>query len=77
MRGTRAAHRGPGRTRLRGPRRADAGAEGRPAARFHVPRFVDSATPQMWLCAVCWDEGGGSQWPCATASAKGTEVFTR
>jgi hypothetical protein len=46
-------------------------------ARFHVPRFVDSATPQMWLCAVCWDEGGASQWPCATASEKGAEVFTR
>ncbi|WP_329521226.1 hypothetical protein [Spirillospora sp. NBC_01491] len=46
-------------------------------ARFHVPVFEALGSPQMWLCAVCWDEGTTSRWPCATASEKGAEVFTR
>ena len=46
-------------------------------ARFHVPVFDDLGRPKAWLCAVCWDEGIVSGWPCATASEKGTEVFTR
>lgn len=46
-------------------------------ARFHVPVFEDLGSPKAWLCAVCWDEGTVSRWPCATASEKGAEVFTR
>lgn len=46
-------------------------------ARFHTPRFDDCLSPKAWLCAVCWDEGIVSGWPCATASEKGAEVFSR
>jgi hypothetical protein len=46
-------------------------------ARFHIPVFDDCGSPKAWLCAVCWDEGVTSQWPCATACQKGAEVFTR
>lgn len=46
-------------------------------ARFHTPRFDDLGRPNMWLCAVCWDEWTVTQWPCATASKYGTQVFTR
>ncbi|TYK45224.1 hypothetical protein [Actinomadura decatromicini] len=46
-------------------------------ARFHLPRFDDLGSPNLWYCAVCWDEGIVSGWPCATASEKGAEVFTQ
>jgi hypothetical protein len=46
-------------------------------ARFHLPTFDDVGSPKLWLCAVCWDEGTLTQWPCATASERGAEVFTR
>ena len=46
-------------------------------ARFHVPVFDDLGRPNLWLCAVCWDEGIATQWPCPTACEKGTEVFSR
>lgn len=46
-------------------------------ARFHVPVFDDCGKPNSWLCAVCWDEGTVTGWPCATAVKYGTQVFTR
>lgn len=44
--------------------------------RFHVPVFDDLGKPNSWLCAVCWDEGTVTGWPCATAIKYGTQVFT-
>lgn len=46
-------------------------------ARFHIPRFDDLGSPNMWLCSVCWGDCIVTQWPCATASKRGAEVFTR
>jgi hypothetical protein len=46
-------------------------------ARFHVPRWDGDGQPNLWLCAVCWDEGTVTQWPCATAALRGGEVFAR
>lgn len=46
-------------------------------ARFHVPVFSDAGCPAMWICAVCWDGWSVTQWPCATASKYGAQVFTR
>jgi len=46
-------------------------------ARFHVPVYDDTMTPKSWLCAVCWEEGMVSAWPCETAARNGTEVFAR
>jgi hypothetical protein len=45
-------------------------------ARFHVPVFDDCGKPNAWLCAVCWEEGVVTGWPCATAVKYGTKVFT-
>ncbi|MFH9574282.1 hypothetical protein ACH4MG_27540 [Streptomyces sp. NPDC017454] len=45
-------------------------------ARFHVPVFDDCGKPNLWLCAVCWEEGQVVGWPCATATKYGTQVFT-
>lgn len=45
-------------------------------ARFHIPVFDDCGTPNAWLCAVCWEDGVVSQWPCKTATEQGTRVFT-
>ncbi|MEV4181657.1 hypothetical protein AB0J28_09440 [Streptosporangium canum] len=45
-------------------------------ARFHIPRWLDVATPQSWICAVCWDEGTTTSWPCTAAMENGGEVFT-
>lgn len=44
--------------------------------RFHVPAYMESSTPQMWVCAVCWGDGWVSQWPCKTAVKHGLRVFT-
>ncbi|MFE9127049.1 hypothetical protein ACFYOF_16790 [Streptomyces sp. NPDC007148] len=44
--------------------------------RFHTPVFMDSSTPTMWVCAVCWGESWTTQWPCAAACQNGTRVFT-
>ncbi|TMS00136.1 hypothetical protein [Nonomuraea basaltis] len=46
-------------------------------ARFHVPRWDGVGEPNLWLCAVCWDEGTVTQWPCKAASEHGGEVFAR
>lgn len=46
-------------------------------ARFHVPRWDGDGEPNLWLCAVCWDEGTATQWPCKAASEHGGEVFAR
>jgi hypothetical protein len=46
-------------------------------ARFHIPRWDGDGEPNLWLCAVCWDEGTATQWPCATAAKHGGEVFAR
>lgn len=46
-------------------------------ARFHVPRWDGDGKPNLWLCAVCWDEGTVTQWPCETAAEHGGEVFAR
>ena len=45
-------------------------------ARFHVPAYMESSSPQMWVCAVCWGEGWVTQWPCKTAVKHGLRVFT-
>ncbi|OUD03370.1 hypothetical protein [Streptomyces swartbergensis] len=45
-------------------------------ARFHVPVFDDCGVPNSWLCAVCWEDGVVTGWPCATATKYGTKVFT-
>ncbi|WP_406227456.1 hypothetical protein [Streptomyces anthocyanicus] len=45
-------------------------------ARFHVPVFDDCGKPNLWLCAVCQEEGVVTGWPCATATKYGTQVFT-
>jgi hypothetical protein len=45
-------------------------------ARFHLPVFDDCGIPNSWLCAVCWEEGTVTGWPCATATKYGTKVFT-
>lgn len=45
-------------------------------ARFHVPVFDDCGKPNGWFCAVCWEEGVITGWPCATATKYGTQVFT-
>jgi hypothetical protein len=44
--------------------------------RFHVPAYMESSTPQMWVCAVCWGEGWVTGWPCKTAVKHGLRVFT-
>ncbi|MFD8008147.1 hypothetical protein [Streptomyces mirabilis] len=44
--------------------------------RFHVPVFDDLGQPNLWLCAVCQEEGTVVGWPCATAQKYGTQVFT-
>lgn len=44
--------------------------------RFHVPAYMESSTPQMWVCAVCWGDGWVTQWPCKTAVKHGLRVFT-
>ncbi|MER7053389.1 hypothetical protein [Streptomyces sp. NPDC000351] len=46
------------------------------SARFHIPVFDDCGKPNLWLCAVCQEEGTVVQWPCATATKYGTQVFT-
>lgn len=46
-------------------------------ARFHIPVFVDSGSPAMWLCAVCGDGDSGAMWPCSTAATCGGEVFEK
>jgi hypothetical protein len=45
-------------------------------ARFHIPVFDDLGKPNLWLCAVCQEEGVVTQWPCATATKYGTKVFS-
>lgn len=45
-------------------------------ARFHVPVFDDCGVPNAWLCAVCWEDGVVTGWPCKTATEQGTNVFT-
>jgi hypothetical protein len=45
-------------------------------ARFHVPVFMESSTPNAWVCAVCWGDGWNTQWPCKTAQDHGSRVFT-
>lgn len=42
--------------------------------RFHTPVWTES-TPGAFCCAVCWGDGWGSEWPCATARKHGAEVF--
>lgn len=45
-------------------------------ARFHVPAYMESSSPQMWVCSVCWGDGWVSQWPCKTAVKHGLKIFT-
>lgn len=45
--------------------------------RFHVPHWLDTCTPRSWVCAVCWDDGITTSWPCATAMKHGGEVFAQ
>jgi hypothetical protein len=45
-------------------------------ARFHIPVFDDLGQPNLWHCAVCWEEGTVVQWPCAAARKYGAQVFT-
>ncbi|MFI8535406.1 hypothetical protein ACIGMX_34815 [Streptomyces aquilus] len=44
--------------------------------RFHVPVYIESSSPSMWVCAVCWGDSWVSQWPCKTAMKHGLTVFT-
>ena len=44
-------------------------------ARFHIPVLVDTCTPKAWVCAVCWDEGMCTAWPCQPATDHAGEVF--
>ena len=44
--------------------------------RFHVPAYMESSSPQMWVCAVCWGDGWVTGWPCKTAVKHGLRVFT-
>jgi hypothetical protein len=44
--------------------------------RFHIPAYMESSTPQMWVCAVCWGDGWVTGWPCKTAVKHGLRVFT-
>lgn len=46
-------------------------------ARFHTPVWMGDSEPTAWLCAVCWDEGTATGWPCKTAAEHGGEVFAR
>ncbi|MDH2424826.1 hypothetical protein [Sphaerisporangium sp. TRM90804] len=46
-------------------------------ARFHIPKWLDTCRPGIWVCAVCWDEIAITPWPCKTASEQGGEVFAR
>lgn len=46
-------------------------------ARFHIPMWLDTCEPKSWICAVCWDEGTATSWPCETAATNGGEVFAR
>lgn len=45
-------------------------------ARFHIPVFDDCGKPNAWLCAVCWEDGVVTGWPCKTANEQGKKVFT-
>lgn len=45
-------------------------------ARFHTPVWEGNATPNAWLCAVCWGDGWVTGWPCEAAVRGGAEVFT-
>ncbi|WP_326642964.1 hypothetical protein OG884_06000 [Streptosporangium sp. NBC_01755] len=44
--------------------------------RFHIPRWDGDGEPNAWLCAVCWDEGTATGWPCEAAMKNGGDVFT-
>ena len=44
--------------------------------RFHVPAYMESSSPQLWVCAVCWGDGWVTGWPCKTAVKHGLRVFT-
>lgn len=44
-------------------------------ARFHIPVWEDTSDRAAFLCAVCYDEGESSLWPCATAARNGDQVF--
>lgn len=46
-------------------------------ARFHTPHWLGDCTPTAWVCAVCWDEGSATRWPCKAAAEHGGEVFAR
>lgn len=46
-------------------------------AEHHVPVWVGSGTPPMWLCAVCWGENYGTQWPCDVARQDGAPIAHR
>lgn len=43
-------------------------------ARHHRPHFDRLATPHSWICAVCWDHGLTTGWPCEAATAGGVEI---
>lgn len=46
-------------------------------ARFHVPVWDGDGQPNLWLCAVCWEDDAVWQWPCEVAAKHGGEVFAR
>lgn len=41
---------------------------------YHRPRYLDTCTPKIWVCAVCWDESQVSSWPCHVADRHGAYV---
>ena len=41
---------------------------------YHQPVWYDLCTPKLWACAVCWDEGEMSGWPCKAAERDGGPI---
>jgi hypothetical protein len=37
-------------------------------AKYHQPHWEGLGTPHMWICAVCWDDGSVTSWPCEVAN---------
>lgn len=43
-------------------------------AEYHQPIFDSLATPNSWLCEVCWEEGYVTGWPCKAATKGGLKL---
>lgn len=38
-------------------------------AKYHQPYWDGLGSPHSWICAVCWDDGETTGWPCEVANA--------